>query len=119
MAVIMVALLYIAYLLIYLKLSHCLKLETNKKHDYMVGILAFLSGVVIWGVSIYYSGCAMNDISESVAEYWMPYNAYIFPSWLFVYGQENPLILLLGSLSPVVLLSAGMKIKRYKFQLNK
>ena len=118
-AVIMVAFLYIVYLVIYLKLSNCLKLETNKKNDYVVGVLAFLIGIGIWGLSIYYSGCSMNYISESAAVYWIPYNVYIFPSWLFLYGQENPLILLLGSLSPVALLSVGMKIKRYRYKLEK
>ena len=110
---------YIIYLVIYLKLSNCLKLENNKRNDYMVGVLAFIVGLGIWGLSIYYSGCSMNYISESQAIYWMPYNVYIFAGWVFLYGQENALILLLGSLSPIILLSVGMKIRRYKYRLNK
>lgn len=105
---------YLAYILIYLKLSCFLQLENNKRNDYLVGILSLIIGISIWGFTIYYSQCSMIYISEEVAEYWIPYNVYIFPSWLFIYGQKNPFILLLGSLSPGILLSIGMKIRRYK-----
>ena len=116
-AIIVIVFMYITYLVIYLKLSNCLKLESNKRNDYMVGLLAFIVGLGIWGLSIYYSGCSINYISESLAAYWIPYNVYIFAGWVFLYGQENALILLLGSLSPIILLSVGIKIKRYR--LNK
>ncbi len=112
--IIVTVLLYICYLIIYLKLSTCLKLDDNKKNDYMVGILAFIIGVGIWGLSVYYSVRSINYILESLEIYWVPYNLYIFASWPFLSGQENVLILLMGSLSPVILLSLGMKIKRYR-----
>lgn len=109
--------LYLVYILVYMKLSCCLKLEINKKNDYFVGILSLIIGIGIWGLTIYQNQSAIAYASEEISEYWIPYNVYIFPSWLFLYGQNNPLLKLLGSLSPGVLLSAGMKIKRYK--LNK
>lgn len=117
-AIVMIVVLCLTYLLIYLKLTRCLNLETNKMNDYLVGLLAFLIGIAIWGLSIHYSKGSIHYIPEELEVYWMPYNAYIFPSWFMLYGQENPLFRLLGSLSPAVLLTAGMKIKRYRGKLN-
>lgn len=117
-AILILVCLYVVYILIYLKLSCYLKLENDKRNDYLVGIFSFIVGIGIWGFTIYYSQCSIIYISEEVAEYWIPYNVYTFPSWLFIYGQKNPLILLLGSLSPGILLSIGMKIRRYKCKLN-
>lgn len=116
-AVLTLVCLYMVYILVYMKLSCCLKLESNKIKDYLVGVLSLIIGIGIWGLTIYQSQCAIVYIAEEVSVYWIPYNMYIFPSWLLLYGQNNSLIQLLGSLSPAVLLSIGMKIRRYSCKL--
>lgn len=111
-AILTLVCLYLVYIGVYIKLSYCLKLESHKRNDYLVGILSLIIGVGIWGLAVYYSQCTMSHISEEVSAYWAPYNVYIFPSWPLLYGQKKPFILLLGSLSPGVLLTVGMKIRR-------
>ena len=104
--------LYGLYIVIYLKLCCWLKLENNKKNDYLIGLLSIVVGIGIWAYAAY--STPLGYISEELAPQWRLYNIYTFPSWIVMYGQKNPFILLLGSLSPGVLLLMGIRIRRYK-----
>lgn len=113
MATILALLLYIACILTYVGFGKSLKLESYKRKDYLVGILTFIIGLCLWLFTIYYSKGEILSVSKDLSHYWIPYNMYIFPSWLLFYGQSNTLVLLIGSVFPGLLVTLGMKLKRY------
>ena len=113
MATTLALLLCTACILTYIGFGKLLKLENDKRKDYLVGILTFIIGLFLWLFTIYYSKSDISSISNELSHYWIPYNMYIFPSWLIFYGQRNCLVLLIGSVVPGLLITLGMKLKRY------
>ena len=90
-AILVIGCLYISYIAFYLKLSSLLKVGGSPKQDYLIGGLAMIFGIGIWFATYYISG-GLTRLSEGNEIYWIPYNAYIFPSWILLYGVKKPFL---------------------------
>lgn len=108
----------ISFLLAYVLSGTLLDTNTNKKYDFLAGVLVAAIGASLWIYTMTIAGGnLLAAIPEELSEYWILTNIYHLPFVFvrFLFGlPSTPLSSLVMSFLPTVLMGLGLKYKRLR-----
>lgn len=93
-------------------------LDTNSKkgYDFFCGTTIFILGVILWVISIGITKGNLYEINYDMQEYWILLDMFILPikfSLNLINIDITPIVLLISTTIPSLLMGIGLKIKRH------
>lgn len=93
-------------------------LDTNSKkgYDFFCGTSIFIVGVILWIISLGITKGNLYEINYDMQEYWILLDVFILPikfSFNLININITPIVLLISTTIPSLLMGIGWKIKRY------
>ncbi|MEG0774242.1 hypothetical protein [Clostridium sp.] len=103
------------FIMVYICLGMLLCSNKPKKYDFFFGSLIALVGIVIWLFTFLKTGMNTGVITKEYGEYWLLFNLFFSPFnsiYFFLDISITPIILLLSTVFPSLLMGIGLKLKR-------